>query len=139
MAELANIRITTGDAVQEVAPYKISAEPSKDRAEVEFTVTRGKMSPRVGLSPNTRLPPGRPPVVALLIELGGIGPGTGRALVRRFGVCGAKSVCGDQPCGFSIPADATRVEEIVEAAIADLADGEYPVNAYVLTRDEGWA
>jgi hypothetical protein len=122
MTEVAIEELTSGDAGPTAAPFKISAQATKDSLTFKVKATAGSL------------------IHAIRVRLTPLDRNNGQLLFSRGMVCGSGDRCGT-PHARSLSQSSpftTSTVTINEAEVAEQPDGEYEVKAWAMA-EEGWS
>lgn len=114
-------QITAPDAVAGTAPHKISNKATKDSLSLKFTPT----------SSGT--------IRKWVVREAPSNHNTGTVLGKRGMVCGTGDTCGNAGSVALAHPSGTQVTEGITYSEANNVDGDYTVQAYAMSTEEGWS
>lgn len=113
--------VTAPDAVAGTSPHKISDKTTKDSLTFKFT------------------PTATGPIRAWRARLDPTNRNTGTLLGSHGMVCGTGDLCGDPSSMPLALASRTQVTEDVTFDEASEPDGDYPVQVFAISTEDGWS
>lgn len=114
--------VTTADATPTTAPFKVSAQTSKNSLSFKWKTTAAGV------------------IRAWRIRLSPLNRNSGKLIDKRGMVCGSGDRCGE-PKARSL-AKASPLElttTVAESLVASEADGEYAIQVWAMSVEDGWS